>query len=43
MYDNLDMTLKKEHCPEIDFLQSVPQFLSHVSNYGENQFVKYVT
>ncbi len=43
MYDNLDMILKKEHCPEVDFLQSVPQFLSHVSNHGENQFGEYVT
>ena len=43
MYDNIDMIIKKEHCPETDFLQTVPQYLTNISNHGINQFGEYVT
>ena len=43
MYDNLDMIIKKEHCPGTDFLKTVPQYLTNVSNHGINQFGEYVT
>jgi len=43
MYDNLNITLKNEHCPETNFLQTVPQFLTYVSNQGVNKFGEYVS
>ena len=43
MYDNLDLTVKKEHCPGTDFVKSAPQYLTNVSNHGVNQFGEYVT
>ena len=43
MYDNLELTITKEQSPGTDFLQTIPQHLSIVSNHGENQFGKYVT
>jgi len=43
MYDNLEMTVTKNHCRGVDFLETVPQFLSIVSNHGVNQFGQYVT
>lgn len=43
MYDNLDFTVTKDQSPGTDFLQTVPQFLTSVSNQGVNQFGKYIT
>jgi len=43
MYDNLDLTVKKELCPENDFLHNIPQYLTTVSNHGLNQFGEYFT
>jgi hypothetical protein len=43
MYDNLDLTVTKDQSPGTDFLQTIPQFLSVVSNQGVNQFGEYVT
>jgi hypothetical protein len=43
MYDNLELTVTKEQSPGTDFLQTIPQYLSIVSNRGENQFGKYAT
>jgi hypothetical protein len=43
MYDNLELTVTKDHCKGIDFLETVPQLLSIVSNRGVNQFGQYVT
>lgn len=43
MYDNLDLTVHKEVCPMVDFIQSIPQHLTNVSNHGVNQFGEYVT
>ncbi len=42
MYDNLDLNIKKEHCKQTDFLQSVPQYLTNVSTHGVSQFGEYV-
>jgi len=43
MYDNLDLTVNKEGCPNTDFIKSIPQHLTNVSNHGVNQFGEYVT
>jgi len=43
MYDNLDLTVHKEVCPKMDFIKSIPQYLTNVSNHGVNQFGEYVT
>ncbi len=43
MYDNTDKTLHKDVCPKTDFLKTVPQLLSNISNHGVNQFGEYVT
>lgn len=43
MYDNLDLTIHKEICPNTDFIKTIPQYLTNVSNHGVNQFGEYVT
>lgn len=43
MYDNIDLTVYKENCPKVDFIKSVPQYLTNVSNNGVNQFGEYIT
>jgi hypothetical protein len=43
MYDNLDMTLIKEQSPGVCFLDTIPQYLTSISNKGNNQFGEYVT
>lgn len=43
MYDNLELTVTRDQNPGTDFLQTVPQFLTTVSNQGVNQFGEYVT
>ena len=43
MYDNLDLTVHKEVYPNVDFIKSIPQYLTNVSNHGVNQFGEYVT
>jgi hypothetical protein len=43
MYDNLDLTVHKEVCPNTDFILSIPQHLTKISNQGVNQFGEYVT
>lgn len=42
-YDNLNMSLKKENYLGTDFIKTVPQYLTKVSNSGVNQFGEYVT
>lgn len=42
MYDNIDLTINKESCPNTDFLGTIPQLLTTVSNHGVNQFGEYV-
>ncbi len=43
MYDNLEMTLTKDQSGGTDFLKTIPQYLTNVSNQGNNQFGSYVT
>lgn len=43
MYDNLDLAVHKEVCSKMDFIKSIPQYLSIVSNHGVNQFGEYIT
>lgn len=43
MYDTVDMFLSNKMTPNIDFMETVPQFLTVVSNHGENNFGKYVS
>jgi hypothetical protein len=43
MYDNIEMALSKEQSPGISFLNTIPQYLTSVSNQGNNQFGEYVT
>jgi hypothetical protein len=43
MYDNIDMALTKEQSPGIVFLNSVPQYLTYITNEGYGQFGEYVT
>jgi hypothetical protein len=43
MYDNTDLSIHKEVCPNTDFLKVIPQYLTKVSNHGINQFGEYVT
>lgn len=43
MYDNLDMALTKEQSPGVCFLNTIPQYLTSVSNEGNNQFGEYIT
>lgn len=43
MFDNIDMALYKSHCPDINFLKDIPQYLTKVSNHGFNQFGEYIT
>jgi len=42
MYDNIDLTVYKENCPKVDFIKSVPQYLTNVS-YHVNYAGEYVT
>jgi hypothetical protein len=43
MYDNLDLAVLKEHCPEINFIDTIPQYLTSVINQGESEFGIYIT
>jgi len=43
MYDNVDFNLKNEHCPQINFLDSVPQFLSTVTTTGATDSCQFIT
>ena len=43
MYDNLGLTVTRDQSPGTDFLQTVPQFLTTVSNQGVNQYGEYIT
>lgn len=43
MYDNLDITITREHSPGTDFLKEIPKYLTIVSNHGVNQFGEYIT
>lgn len=43
MYDNLDLAVLKEVCPNTDFIKTIPKYLTNVSNHGVNQFGEYIT
>lgn len=43
MYDNIDMILTKDKSPGIDFLKTVPQYLTTVTSQGESQAGEYIT
>lgn len=43
MYDNIDLYLTKEKAKGIDFIKTIPQFLTMVSNHGFNQYGEYLT
>lgn len=43
MYDNIDFNLTKEKTNNIDLLNITPQYLTNISNIGQNQFGEYVT
>lgn len=42
MYDNLDFDLKKTAAPGINFLQTIPQYLTKVTSNGITDFGEYV-
>jgi len=43
MYDNLDLSVNREHCPGINFINEIPQHLTSVINQGESEFGIYIT
>jgi hypothetical protein len=43
MYDNLDFALTRYQIPGINFIETVPQFLTNVSSQGENQYGEFIT
>lgn len=43
MYDNLDLTINTDNCPNKDFIQETPQHLTRVTNEGSNHFGEYIT
>ncbi len=43
MYDNLDLTVRKEQSPGTNFINSIPQYLSKVINEGESEFGLFIT
>jgi hypothetical protein len=43
MYDNIDLTIRKEQTPGIDYINEISQFLTIISNHGVNQFGEYIT
>jgi len=42
MYDNIDLTIYREHCPRLEFIKDIPEYLTSVSNQGINDFGEYV-
>jgi hypothetical protein len=38
MYDNVDISLRKEHCPKADFLKEIPQYLTSITTTGDCPF-----
>nr|WP_321408082.1 phage/plasmid replication protein [uncultured Carboxylicivirga sp.] len=43
MYDNLDLSLTKIECPNINFLEVTPQYLTKVISEGESEFGYFIT
>jgi len=42
MYDNIDLTVTKEHCPDTNFIDEIPQYLTSVINQGVSDFGEYI-
>jgi hypothetical protein len=42
MYDNIDFVIPKDLTPGIDFLNTIPQFLTKVSNQGFSEYGQYI-
>jgi len=42
MYDNIDLSIHKEHCPGTDFINEVPQYLTDFTSEGNSKFGKYI-
>ena len=42
MYDTTDMYYYKAQSPSINFIEAIPQYLTHVSNEGESEFGEYI-
>lgn len=42
MYDNTDLNLKKEVTPGINFLETIPKYLTRVISIGESKYGEYV-
>ena len=42
MYDNTDLNLKKESAPGIDFLETIPNYLTKITNKGNTNFGYYL-
>ena len=41
MYDNTDMNLKKEVIPGINFLETIPKYLTKITNDGNTDYGYY--
>lgn len=42
MYDNIDLTLSSEHCPNTDLISEIPNHLTRITNQGESDYGQYV-
>lgn len=42
MYDNLDLTVPKELCPNTNFIEETPQYLTKVITEGVSEFGRYL-
>lgn len=43
MYDNIDLTVYKDLCPDTNLLQDIPQHLTKVINQGVSTYGEYIT
>lgn len=43
MYDNIEMILQKDNCPGIDFLKTIPHYLTSVTSKGESLAGEYIS
>lgn len=43
MYDNIEMILPKDNCPGINFLKTVPQYLTSITSQGESLAGEYIS
>lgn len=42
MYDNIDLTVNREHCNNTNFINSIPQHLTKVVSEGASEYGEYV-